>query len=499
MSAVRSPHRESTPYLPVRLRVPLIPASLVVPSFPALGPVRVSHRTLTPEAPPTTQSSEADPAANLIEADDYVFRFSLGPQHEATAVMTATVPVTATLASVATVADSSAATRRPFEKKNASAFPAKLSATELRTVLRVLSIKSRMQSDMAKKRAIAASSMEEQDIYDENLEALIDEADMAPSSTPAFGSWPSVDVSASDLTRAGSSGRSGAGATSALADSPAVAAGRGPAFSSSDMARLAHVVTDPHLFDIEAVRFDSQPLSRAELEKLRDGLWDGVLAPAFNNSDCKPAQATPMDGVLESDLHGFDPSRITSTREASELDNLYCALRSDYNKAYSNYTRSGQMEGAIVKDYVNGDYPLLYLHCLLFDNPSVDFVLRSLPQAAQAEVGLPVSAAVGRGPGHPGSAPLPIRKRTRQAEVVIGGIENLTAAIVEMGVPNGADDRDSTGHTAATAFENAEAMGAVWKQLKAARDAIAEEPGDVIAISMRNHFEQQLENLMGTE
>jgi len=372
---------------------------------------------MTPEAPPTTQSSEADPAANLIEADEDVFRFSLGPQHEATAVMTATVPLTATLASVATVADSSAATRRPFDKNKASAFLAKLSATELRTVLRVLRIKGRMQSDMAKKRAIAASSMEEQDIYDENLEALTDEADMAPSSTPAFGAWPSADVSASDLTRAGSSGRSGAGATYALVDSPAVAAGRGPAFSSNDMARLAHVVTDPRLFDIEA---DSQPLSRAELEKRRDGLWDGVLAPAVNNSDCKPAQATPVDGVLESDLRGFDPTRITSTREASELDTLYCALRSDYNRAYSNFTRSGQMEGAIVKDYVNGDHPLLYLHGLLFENPSVDFVLRSLPQAAQAEVGMPVSAAVGRGPGHPGSAPRPIRKRTRQAEVVSG-------------------------------------------------------------------------------
>jgi len=294
-----------------------------------------------------------------------------------------------------------------------------------------------------------------------------------------------------------SSGRSGARATSALAASSAVAAGSGPAFSANDMARLAHVVTDPRHFD--AIEADSQPLSRAQHDKPRDGLWHGVLAPAFNNADYKPARVTPVDGVLESDLRGFDPTGITSPREASKLETIYRALRSNCTKAFSNYTRSGQMEGAIFKDFVNGDHQLLYLHCLLFDNPSVDFVLLSLPQAAQAEVGLPGSAAVGRGPGHPGSAPRPIRKRTRQAEVVIGGMDNLTAAIVAMGRPNGANCRDSTGHTAATAFDNAEAMGAVWKQLKAARDAVSEHPGDMIAISMRIHFEQQLEKVVGTE
>jgi len=204
-----------------------------------------------------------------MEAEEHVFRFSLGPQHEATAVMTATVPVNATMASVATVANSSAATRRPFDKNKASAFLAKLSATELRAVLRVLRIKDRMQSNMADKRAIAASSMEEQDIDDEKLEAFMDEADMAPSSTPAFSAWPSADASASALMPARSSGRWGARATPALAASSAVAAGRGPAFSANDMAALAQVVTDPRHFD--AIEADSQPLSRAQLDKTRDG------------------------------------------------------------------------------------------------------------------------------------------------------------------------------------------------------------------------------------
>jgi len=158
----------------------------------------------------------------------------------------------------------------------------------------------------------------------------------------------------------------------------------------------------------------------------------------------------------------MDPSSITCSRDASKLEKIYRALRSKYTKAYSNYTRSGQLKGGIFKDYVNGDYQLLYLHCLLHDNPAIDFVLRSLPQAAQAEVGLPGSGAVGRGSGHPGSAPSSSsRKRVRQADVTIGGMENLKAALVSLGNSDGSNGRDAAGLRSADAFDKAEAMGAV--------------------------------------
>jgi len=195
----------------------------------------------------------------------------------------------------------------------------------------------------------------------------------------------------------------------------------------------------------------------------------------------------------------MDPTRFTFSREASKLETICRALRSNYTKAYSNYTRGGQMEGGIFKDYTNGDHELLYLHGLLFDNSSVDFVLRSLPQAAQAEVGLPGSAAVGRGPGHPCSAPRPVRKRLRQSVVVNWGMDNLTAALVAMGNTAGPAGGDVARHRAAAAFENSEAIGAIWKQLKAARDAVAEDPSDMLAISMRVHFEQQLQKLIDKE
>jgi len=377
--------------------------------------------------------------------------------------------------------------------EKASNFLQKLSAAELHTVLRVLHIKGRMQANMADKRAVALSSMEDQRVGDEELESMMDAADLASLSTPAMASRAHTGARAPALSPSGGS-TARAALSSPAAPGPVV---RGPAFSANDMARLSHVATDPRHF--EAVQADNQPLARTELAKPRGSLWETVLCPAFNNPDYKPARATPVDGVLMSDLRGMDPSSITCSRDTSKLETIYRALRSNYTKAYSNYTRSGQLEGGIFKDYVNGDHQLLHLHCLLHDNPAVDFVLRSLPQAAQAEVGLPGSGAVGRGPGHPGSAPpSSSRKRVRQAEVTIGRMENLTAALLSLGNSDGSNGRDAAGRRSADAFDNAEAMGAVWTQLKAARAAVAEDSTDALAISMSAHFEQQLENLMKT-
>jgi len=81
---------------------------------------------------------------------------------------------------------------------------------------------------------------------------------------------------------------------------------------------LAHVVTDPAHF--QDVRDDGRPLSRAELDKPRDSLWDFVLAPAFNSPEYKPARARAVDGVIESDLRGMDPTGFTCQRDASKLE-----------------------------------------------------------------------------------------------------------------------------------------------------------------------------------
>ncbi|OSX77935.1 hypothetical protein BU14_0127s0032, partial [Porphyra umbilicalis] len=66
----------------------------------------------------------------------------------------------------------------PLTLVTASNFLQKLSAAELHTVLRVLHIKGRMQANMADKRAVALSSMEDQRVGDEELESMMDAADL---------------------------------------------------------------------------------------------------------------------------------------------------------------------------------------------------------------------------------------------------------------------------------------------------------------------------------
>jgi len=72
----------------------------------------------------------------------------------------------------------------------------------------------------------------------------------------------------------------------------------------------------------------------------------------------------------------------------------------------------------------------------------------------------------------------------------------LTSAIVALGNSGGSGANDAVGRRSADAFDNAEAMAAVWKQLKVARAAVAEDPMGVLAVSMHAHCESQLEKLM---
>jgi len=153
-------------------------------------------------------------------------------------------------------------------------------------------------------------------------------------------------------------------------------------------------VTDSDRF--QTIRDHSRPSSRAELHKPRDSLWDAIPTPAFNNTEYEQARATAENGIQESAFGGKDPKRFTCRREAPRLEKIYLAMRSKYTKMH---TRNCQMKGVVFKEVNGQEHQLLYLQCLLSDNPWVDFALPSMPQDAQAEVGLPVSPAVRRWPG----------------------------------------------------------------------------------------------------
>jgi len=386
----------------------------------------------------------------------------------------------------ATDADAGTATNN-FVHSKATAYLAKLSSAELRVVLRVLKIRGKMQAQMQVKRGAVLDAMEDQGTGDEELDCLVDDEPMAsiPSTTSRAALRPAVRTGAASLSPTADAPRDvGQGGNPTAAGVCAGTSSREPSFSGNDAARLAHVVTDPAHF--QSLRVSQQPMTRAELEKKRAGLWETVLAPAFNNSSYAPVRPQVVHGVLETDLRIMDPKKLSTTRDPSKLEMINRALRSDYTTAYANYSRSGQLEGRVFNDFVKGDHGLLYLHCLLHRNPSVDFLLRTLLLPAQTDVGLPDSDQAGQGPAHSGSVTK--RKRTRSTEVTIGGMDALANALTSIGKGSPGSDRDVASEMALEVHDNAEAVWAVWKQLRIARAAEADDHDDEMARTMRMHL-----------
>lgn len=288
-----------------------------------------------------------------------------------------------------------------------------------------------------------------------------------------------------DLSGQPSTGRAArAGGPSVPAQAPTSGAGKEPPFSANDVARLFHVVSDPrHRTALERA---NRLLSRAELEKEPTGLWTSALAPAYNATSYCPTTPNLIDGIMDVDLRGMNPNRHSGPRDPSKLEAQFRTLRSLYTVALSNYTRSGNNE-PIFKRCVRGDHRLLYIHCLLKGNAATDFVLRTVSPAVQCEVGLSCSKQVGT-PSSSG------RKRPRAAEVSIEGMSGLTSALSSVVHCMGAGSAPRT--AAADIFDNAEAIGAVRKQLRDAQEDLAADPLDETTASVIWHLKRQLAALM---
>ncbi|KAK1861277.1 hypothetical protein I4F81_003861 [Pyropia yezoensis] len=271
-----------------------------------------------------------------------------------------------------------------FKAEKAATFLSQQSSTDLRVALRALGVKGKMQANNTAKRTAVLDVMKRNNLSDDALEAMMDDEATAISRARQL-------ISSSE---------GGGGAT-------------------NDVARLFHVVADPHHYD--GLRRANQPLSRMELDKEQTSLWVTTLGPKFNDSAYRPAKPKLLGGLMEADLRGLDPNRHVGPRDPSKLETHYRAMRSAYTVALSNYNQSGHNE-PVFKDYINGDHRLLYIHCLLQGNRALDFVLRTIPAAAQSELALSGSSDVGAsGRGK--------RKRAKTAEVSIQGLDGLDSAL----------------------------------------------------------------------
>ena len=122
---------------------------------------------------------------------------------------------------------------------------------------------------------------------------------------------------------------------------------------------------------------------------------------------------------------------------------------------------------------------------MLFGAPVMGFVLRTIPPVAQCELGFPGSAAVGQ--------PVQGRaKRPKVAKVAIQGMGGLTEALdgVAQAVLG-----PSAASAATDIHDNAQAMGDVMEQVRAARSYLADHPDDPTAQLMVKHLLAQLTKL----
>lgn len=271
----------------------------------------------------------------------------------------------------------------------------------------------------------------------------------------------------------------------AAAEPGRAAGAREPEFTANDVARLFHVVCDPMHKD--ALRKANQPMSRADLDREHVSLWTSVLGPLYNRESYRPEPPALIDGMMDVDLRGMDPSKHSGQRDPSKLEGHYRTLRSLYTVAVANYTRSGQNE-PVFKSFVRGDHRLLYIHCLLKGSDAADFVLRTVPTGAQCEVGLPNRTRV------EDTEPTPA-KRAKVAHVAVQGLSGLTSALA--GFAKAMAPASSADTTAAEIYDNAESIGAVTKQLRAARQDLLADPTDEIAARVVKHLELQVSKLLG--
>jgi hypothetical protein len=93
-------------------------------------------------------------------------------------------------------------------------------------------------------------------------------------------------------------------------------------------------------------------------------------------------------GALQAELDQFDPCLLVQERSGIVLKRKWSSLRSTFSISYQKWTASGQADPDNLSFFIDGDPSLLYMFCVLFEKPSLDYALRLLPEEAQTEEGI---------------------------------------------------------------------------------------------------------------
>lgn len=167
---------------------------------------------------------------------------------------------------------------------------------------------------------------------------------------------------------------------------------REPPFSSSECARLIHVVTEPRNFLI-LCQLNERP-SREELDiGLSDPFADnGAFTVLFNEKRTDDYEAIAAAATLPGrDEEPLDPSLADDApvRLGRTLKAKYLELRRQLTVAYNNWSKSGQNDPENFWDFCMGNHLVFYFwHAIQTNDVDVNAYLRVAPDDAQSEEGV---------------------------------------------------------------------------------------------------------------
>lgn len=147
---------------------------------------------------------------------------------------------------------------------------------------------------------------------------------------------------------------------------------KAPNWTRHETARLYHLINSP-LHSTTLARLYKKPDGHAELDAKRHDPCANEFADLFND-----------DEFTSSYKHNLHPH----LRQGGLFKARWNKLRSQYTVARDRFSRSGQADADVFTDFTDGDASLAYMHCVFYDSPARNYVVRTLPDEARVEQGI---------------------------------------------------------------------------------------------------------------
>ena len=164
---------------------------------------------------------------------------------------------------------------------------------------------------------------------------------------------------------------------------------RAPNWAKHETARICHVIFDAHHLTIVARMYQRIETSGlpgwSELDDGRHDPFAYEYLELLNDDSFNPDIPEAVHGVTEDLLLQFVLTLHPHKRNGKILKQRWSMLRSSYIVACEKYNKSGQEDPDTFPDYTNGDDSLSYMHCVFYNHPSLDAVVRAISPNAQIE------------------------------------------------------------------------------------------------------------------